>query len=66
MLQECDLDGSGDCQFPEFLLLIKVMQDRNFCGKDSGVEKTYSSSRSCRIATFAVGSREDDLQLILL
>ena len=32
MLEECDENKDGSCQFPEFLLLISRMQESNFCG----------------------------------
>ena len=43
MLIDCDENGDGSTQFPEFLVLIHMMQKVNFCGmNDNKLSKNKS------------------------
>mmetsp|Transcript_14247 Transcript_14247/g.35353 ORF Transcript_14247/g.35353 Transcript_14247/m.35353 type:complete len:223 (+) Transcript_14247:222-890(+) len=47
LLEECDENKDGSTQFPEFLLLIKKMQDINFCKmNEAAAERVESEKRA--------------------
>ncbi|CAD7928124.1 unnamed protein product [Amoebophrya sp. A25] len=45
LLDECDENKDGSCQFPEFLLLIHKMQEINFCNMNQAAAERVESEK---------------------